>query len=1157
MDNGATTLQIGTPNWIMRPRSRYLGTPLIQLLIARARQSALGQMAWNLLSRSEKVRRIVTPLRPAADINAFDPAYYLRENPDVALSGVDPLYHYIRYGRVEGRLPSAEVRQRSTLQLKDLCDPYSDEQAPTASDDAFRISVLTPTFNTDSRYLRQLLQTLRNQQFENWEWVVVDDASTHTPTIATLRKLAAADRRVRLILNTANLGISGATNVALAAATGNYVALVDHDDLIARDAFLEIYKDWKANPTAQIYYTDECKLNEHNELEQFWPKPDWSPFYLENTMYMGHLTVYERSFLRELGGFRSEFDGTQDFDLALRASLKNPRVRHLPIFAYLWRVIPGSAAAGLEEKGYAIERQRRAVLDYARHKAADAEVGPGWEAGYWRIKYPLPSPPPLLSYVIPAGGGSRVVRGKRIDLIINCIHSFEARAFYPNREYVVVHSGNLNEYQLGQLQAIPTVTLVENVQREFNFSQTINLGAARARGQYLCLLNDDVEAITRGGGKELVGYLARNSNVGAIGPLCLYHNEKIQQNGVVLLTAVGPAHSGFNRPRTFGGANQQLHCRREVFAIGAAVMLIKKSVFETVGGFSEDMPLNYNDVEFCQRLREHGYSCVVDPAIEVYHYESATQHGMSIVEQEFLFLKHPKLSDPYFSKWFDAGDPNFCLDLRPPARRGLNFGALFDRYLARRAAALTPAGNRYRFSICVCVKDQPRRFLDDMYKSVLMQSYRNRELIILDNGASSPETLEWLRGAKRAGVAKIIRADATLSTGEARRKLLENVTGDFFVAINADDFISADALQIMAYVIENNPTANVFYADEYECDSKSVRKSPFFKPDFDPVMLMTCCYPAGLMAVEATFLREISVRSDECGSWSHDYQPLLAAIMAGAQPVHVRELLYARRGGPDWIEAAECQRSALTCFLRERGLDQTLSIEPNGLEGAAGGWKLTASKPLSNVQILDAQQIWRAPTSLGDLVTIANRAGVEWLAILLSPRDPHPLLELSAVGWLDPRIAAVSGVLTDGAGRVVRWSGGLFLPGGRLFDPYAGKPLSDGGHHGLLCCQRAIDVPAPVNVLIRAKALVQAAALTPEGAGSDCLMVMLGLLAHEGGDIIAVTPHLRDVLPPGALALPPIDRHGLLLGAAAVERGSRWYDGRLGTDPAFGVLGLA
>jgi glycosyltransferase involved in cell wall biosynthesis len=1108
-------------------------------------------MAWDLLRRSETVRRLATPLRLPDDVSEFDAAYYVSQNPDVAVSGVDPLEHYLRRGRDEGRLPNAHAFH-NVMRLGDLCNPHQDERAPTEFDAAFRISVLTPTFNTEPRYLRELFQTLRNQYYGNWEWVVVDDGSIHAPTIATLRELAAADDRVHLTLNPVNRGISAATNAALAAATGHYAALVDHDDLLSRDAFLEIYKDWKANPTTQLYYTDECKLNQEGKLEQIWPKPDWAPAYLENTMYVSHLAVYEARFLRELGGFRSEFDGTQDFDLALRASLRTPRVRHLPIFAYIWRIIPGSAALDIKTKQYALDLQRRAVLDYARHRIADAEVVPGWEPGFWRIEYPLPSPPPLLSYVILAGGGSRVVRGERIDLVINCIRSFEKRDFYPNREYVVIHGGNLTPDQLCQLQAIPSVVLVENAAPEFNFSQALNLGVARARGEYLCLVNDDVEAITPRGGEELVRYLAANDPVGTIGPLCLYENGTIQQNGVVLLAASGPSNAGPKQPRDFGGPQAMLRCRREVFCIGAAMMFIKKSVYQAVGGFPEDLPLNYNDVEFGVRLRDHGYTCVVDPKIEVYHYESATQRGMTFVERERLFLKHPDISDPYFNKWFDPRDPLFRIKLRQQKLEDHNFGSWLDRHMTRRAAALTPVG-RHKLSVCVCVHDQPRSHLADMYKSVLMQCYDNKELLILDNASSNPETVEWLARAKRAGRAKIIRLDNAMCGRERRRRLLDAMTGNIFVAMDPDDYISADALQMLAYAIEKNRTKKIFYADEYDGATHYVRHLPYFKPDFDPVLLMNRCYPGNLLAVDAEYLRKVDVSSIDTEPGSYAYQIVLRGLAAGEEPVHVREVLYARRGRPDWTRVAETQRSALMQFLGERGLDQALSVEPNLLKGATETWKLTARKPLPNVKVLDAREAWATQTGIAALVAAASEPGVDWLAILLSPQDPRPLLELSAVACLDPRVLAVSGLLTDPGGDILRWSGGLFLPGGRLFDPYAGKAFLGGGHHGQLWCQRCIDVAAPVNVLIRAKALVQAAVRTPESGGQDGLMVMLGLLAHEAREFIAVTPHLRDVLPPASLVMPPLDRHGLVLGTAALEQGSRWYDGRLSLDPVYGL----
>jgi GT2 family glycosyltransferase len=1052
-----------------------------------------------------------------------------------------------------------EGRERFAIDLKDLCNPYADEHGVATSDDAFRLSVLTPTFNTNPSYLRELFHTLVNQQYGNWEWVLVDDGSLHAPTIATLRELAAADQRVRLILNPRNLGISEATNAALAAATGTHAALVDHDDLLSRDAFLEIYRAWQSDPDTQLYYTDECKLNNDGTLDEFWPKPDWSPAYLENTMCIGHLAVYEMRFIRDLGGFRSEFDGAQDYDLALRASLQNPRVRHLPIFAYIWRVIAGSAALTLDAKHYAIDRQRRAVLDYARRKATEAEVVAGAELGHWRINYPLASPQPLLSYVIPAGGGSRTVRGRPIDLVLNCIRSLEASSFYPNREYIVVHGGNLSTEQMRRLQEFPGVVLVHNPAPAFNFSATLNIGVAHARGEFLCLLNDDVEAITTRGGEELVSYLAINPQVGAIGPLCLLEDGRIQQNGIVLLSAFGPAHAAARRPREFGGHKGILRCRREVFCVGAAIMFIRRSVYDAVGGFSEDLPLNYNDVDFGLKLRKLGYSCVVDPSIEVYHYESTTQGGMTLVEQERLFLKHPTMSDPYFSRWFDPGDASFRLNLRQRHERALNFGSWFDRHLAHRAAVLVPA-ERVRFCVVVVIKDHPPRVLKDMYRSVVMQTYRNKELVIISEGPPAAEIMDWVDAVRREALTKIVPVDAMEDGAGRTAKLLDSIVGDFIVAVDANDLMSVDALQMLAVAIENNPSKKLFYSDTYKSDMNYDRMSPFFKPDFDPILLTNCGYTNHMLAVDTAFLRAM----EPTGSGRPvGYDPddvIMRAFAQGEEPVHVRELLYASRVRPATTPVAgrfagdPLRRNIWTRFLEQRGLDHALAIEPNTLSSNASLWRLVARKPLPHVKVVDACEIWgENKAGIPGLVAAASAPGVDWLAVLLSPRDPKALLALSAVGWLDPRVTAVCGVLTDQSGRLVRWSGGVFLPGGRPFDPYADQPFSQGGHNSLLWCQRCIDVPGPVNLLIRARSLKSAASRLPPDSGADALMSMLGLAAHENGDFIAVTPHLRHAHPEASMVVPPVDRQGLLFNNTALAGGSRWYDARLGSDPPYAL----
>jgi GT2 family glycosyltransferase/SAM-dependent methyltransferase len=1096
-------------------------------------------------------------IQPSTPVAGFDREFYLRTYKDVAAAGMDPLQHYLSYGRAEGRY--ANAAEGSGLRLDDLCNPFRNEPNATVSDEAFFISVITPTYNTEPRYIRELFQSLTNQIYKNWEWIVVDDGSSRSGTIATLRSIANTDSRVRLFINPTNTGISGASNAALAAAQGTYAALIDHDDLISRDAFLAVYEAWKCAPTAQLFFTDECKLQHDGSITDVWLKPVWSPAYLENTMCLGHLSVYNTDFLRKLGGFRSEYDGTQDYDLALRASLSEPSVVHVPIIGYVWRAIPGSAAAALNEKFYAIERQKLALLAYARVKHAEAAVIPGFSPGYWRIRYPLPSPAPLLSFVIPAGGGSRVVRGARIDLVINCVQSFEEREFYPNREYIIVHGGNLSTEQIVALEKIPRVKLVLHGALKFNFSETMNVGVAAASGDYICLLNDDIEAITHRGGEELVSYLAVNRRVGAIGPKCLLEDDSIQQNGVLLLDA-GPAHAGSGMPRDFRGHYSMLRCRREAFCLGAAMFVIRKEVYQSVGGFAEDFPLNYNDVDFGLRLRARGYSCVVDPAIEVYHYESATKAGTYAIEQERLFLKHPKLNDPYFNRNFDQSSQNYRLGLENRNAR-LPFGSWLDRHIAKRAETFVTRGCT-KFSVCVLVRDQSKRVLEEMYQSVMMQSYENRELVILDCGSSKPETLQWLATASRVGKGIVMDVGAANDGAGRISSLLGAMTGAFFVTVRAQDFLSVDALQVLAYEIERAPGKKIFYADEYSSDLTSFRSMPFFKPDFDPVLFVNFCYTGNLLAIEADFLRKTGFETADSAMELDNYDGLTWALAAGEEPVHVRELLYGRRiaggdvgtlGKPENIET---QRSMLSDFLDLRGLGGSVSIARNTMAASLIRWKLQALKPVAQVRVLQASDVWKTGgLGIDGLISAANEVGIEWIAIVLSEDQQHALLELSAVAHFDPRINAVCGVLIDDK-RNVQWSGGLFIPDGGLFDPYFDQPFSGGGYFSTLWCQRCIDVAAPVNVLIRAPALLRAAT-RPGVKDADSLMVMLGLDAHERGEFIAITPHLEAVSPQSSLVLAPMDRAGLLKGAASIRMGSRWYDGRLEIEQPYTMPGQA
>jgi hypothetical protein len=401
--------------------------------------------------------------------------------------------------------------------------------------------------------------------------------------------------------------------------------------------------------------------------------------------------------------------------------------------------------------------------------------------------------------------------------------------------------------------------------------------------------------------------------------------------------------------------------------------------------------------------------------------------------------------------------------------------------------------------------------------------------------------------------------------GEAYLKLLEHMSGDFFIAIDADDFISVDALQMMAFAIEQNPHKLIFYSDEYKADLNSSRSSPFFKPDFDPVLFTNCDYVAQLMAVNAEFLRNIGSYRDDRAKWCYGYDTVARASAVGQEPVHLRELIYARRNNPEatasatgWTksEKVECRRFVLGRLLRNRGLEGVLDVEPVTINAEARGmWRLRAEKPVPKVRILDASKVWgETGMNIRELVSIAGEPDLEWMAVLLSPSDGHGLLELSAIALFDPRVTAVCGLLMDKNEQTIRWSGGLFWSGGRIFDPYVGARFSEGGYHGQIWCQRCIDVPAPVNLLVRAEALRRAAARLNDDATAAGLMAMLGRDAQERGELIAVTPHLRAAMP-AASNLLPVDRDRLLGGESSISDGSRWYDGRLGADEPYTIVG--
>ncbi len=1097
----------------------------------------------------------------------FDPEAYLNDNLDVRASNSNPVIHWLRHGRFEGRKAPVKGKGASGLPtMLAFCNPHVQELVPSAttlSSTAFKVSFITPTYNTDPFLLCELAQTLQNQIYPGWEWIVVDDGSFRPETISILQQLAKEDSRVRVTFNVANAGISASTNKALKLALGDFVALLDHDDLVCREATESLRKARIKHPKAKLFYSDECKIDLAYELFDWAFKPDYSPALIENTMYVNHLATYDREFLLSLGEFSSARDGTQDYDIALRAFAKTENIVHIAEIHYLWRAIPGSSAQTLDAKSYALERQRNALLDYARRMDPSASVDPGFQLGYWRTNYTLPQNPPLVSFIVATAGGSKVICGQKTDLLLHCIKTFTEAAFCKNCEFVVVHNGNLADDQLAFLRARSDVRLVLYDAEVFNLADKINQGAKAGRGEFLCLLNDDTEALTRQGGDQIVSYMISHPRVGAMAPLCLFESGMVQHNGVVFLEQ-GPSHYGIMAPPSIAGNSNFLKCRREVAAVTGAIMFVRSALFEKLGGFSTLLPLNYNDVDFCLRLVEDGSTCVVDPEVEIYHFESASKVGTFQCEQDLMFTRHPTFQDPYFNRNLDQRSPYLELakvpDRAPRDSDSEAFKSWLTRRIAWRSSSLRPTG-RLKMSVIVPVYNQPAKLLEEMYRSYCMQTYDNKEMILVDDGSTLQETTAWIKAAAKQGLITVVTHERNRGIAAANRTLLAASTGDFLIPLDADDFLTVDALQILAFYCEKYPTSSMFYSDEFKSDVNSNHFSPFFKPDFDPILITNCCYPTHAMALRRTFLQSIDAYGDDRAAWCHDYDSVLRGIAVNEEPIHVPELLYAWRIIAGSTASAntgrkpktvDSQSFVLNRLLHDKGLSSDMSVQPNSLDETSGMWELVSKHSIQDVETIAARVLYSdvSDSSLKDRVRALVGCGKRWIAVL-GDDDEHDsvLKKLSAPASFDDRVAAVSGLLLDADGKTIHWSGGLFGKNG-IVEPYRGFSVGDGGYHGQLRCQRCIDVPAPFSLLVKTDVL-RAVIESDAGAtlDADVLIVRLGIAISEAGLLAVVAPSVSSRRPTAWNCPLPLNRHGFYRGSSAGQ--NRWYSPLLPDDPAY------
>jgi GT2 family glycosyltransferase len=512
-----------------------------------------------------------------------------------------------------------------------------------------RVSVLTAVYNTTGDLLEAQLRSVARQTFADFEHVLVNDGSRASHIEPLLNRAALHDLRRVVIHRGENGGIIAASADALSAARGEFIALVDHDDLIEPTALERMVAALDEQPDAVLAYSDHDILSADGRCFDPFYKPDFSPERLRGQNYITHFFVARRSAVEAVGGFRPGFDGSQDHDLALRLGEHGPVV-HVPGVLYHWRQAPGSVASDEHAKPYAYDAGQRAVDEHCARVGIAAEVVHGAMLGTYALRR-SPTSSPLVSVIIPTRGSSGVVWGSEREYVVDAVKSIEQHSTYRDLEYVVVADSATPASVLERLRAVGGERMrVVMFDEQFNFSRKCNVGVAAATGEVLLFLNDDTELVEPDSIRQMVGYL-EESDVGMVGAKLRFADGRVQHAGHVYPGC--PAHALYRWPDSSVGPHRMMLVARECSGVTAAAAAMRRELFESLGGFNETFPVNFNDVDLCLRVRRGGHRIVWTPAAAWFHFESVTREAVVFqdeVDRLYDLWESELHSDPYFNE---------------------------------------------------------------------------------------------------------------------------------------------------------------------------------------------------------------------------------------------------------------------------------------------------------------------------------------------------------------------------------------------------------------------------------------------------------------------------------------------------------------------------
>ena len=525
-------------------------------------------------------------------------------------------------------------------------------------------SIIVPLYNTPKRYLVDMIESCQNQTYGNWELCLADGSDgEHAYVGQVVRQMAAKDHRIRYQVLEKNGGISENTNAALKMASGDYIALLDHDDLLHPSALHE-YMKVICEQEADFIYCDEMTFEgKLSHIVTLHFKPDFAIDNLRANNYICHFSVFSKELLHKAGMFRNEYDGSQDHDMILRLTEQARKIVHVPQILYFWRSHPASVASDINSKTYAIDAGKRAVLSHLERCGLQGSVESSWAfPTIFNVKYALREHG-MISIIVP--------NKDHVDMLSRCLASVISKSTYDNYEILVVENNSQEDLTFryyDTLRANPKVKVLYYEEEGFNYARINNYAAEHAGGDYLLFLNNDIEIITPEWMEEMLMF-AQREDVGAVGAKLYYPDNTIQHAGVVVGMGAdrcaGSPHHRYARDNV--GYIGRLCYAQDFSAVTAACMLVSREIFQSVGGFDERFAVAYNDVDLCMAIREAGYKNIWTPCAEAYHYESVSRGYEDAPEKRARFQREVKLFQEKWKEQLEQGDPyynrNLTLDL--------------------------------------------------------------------------------------------------------------------------------------------------------------------------------------------------------------------------------------------------------------------------------------------------------------------------------------------------------------------------------------------------------------------------------------------------------------------------------------------------------------